>query len=130
MNKILSTLLFAFLGVVVILVLLTSLANSVASAASSAALLTSQCMAFFMVIVALVAGVVFGANTLAFLQQRKTHQMDRRQVHILPPAYSRITPYPQLPPAMLDLLALPAPDDDDGEQELSEAIAGLFKDLP
>ncbi len=67
MSKLYASLGVAAAGVIAILALLTaltsasaSLANGAANLASSTALLTSQCLAAFLVIVSLAAGIVFG----------------------------------------------------------------------
>ena len=73
--------LIVFIAIVALLALATaltsaaaSLANGVANAAASTALMTSQCVAGFMVLVAIVAGIGIGFGTASVLALRRKAQ--------------------------------------------------------
>lgn len=73
--------LIVFIAIVALLALATaltsttaSLTNGVANAAASTALMTSQCVAGFMVLVAIVAGIGIGFGAAGFLSMRRKAQ--------------------------------------------------------
>jgi hypothetical protein len=91
-----------------------SLANGVANAASSTALMTSQCTASFMVVIALIAGAALGVSGLALRQRFSAPPQPLQPVERRP---AWLLGAPKRP-------ALPAPDlaDLEDDDELAEAL--------
>ena len=129
--------LIVFIAIVALLALATaltsaaaSLANGVANAAASTALMTSQCVAGFMVLVAIVAGIGIGFGTASVLALRHKGQEQAKPGQLPQAGYPIYFPIGQheaksLPDPRLHIPMAYLPAD---REEAEESEDVLFKD--